>query len=629
MKNISIIGKFLSILALFGVFAIGSTVYSTSAMHGISTGYQNIANGSAKAALQLTLSNRYFLAMKGDVAQMLIDTTAAGTNVDTAALAADRIGYDAAINTAEAADPARAADISALEAQVHGIMDTGCALAIKEGGAASTPATVAASQVEYLTNCQPQFAPVVASAAYLRKHMQDEADQATAAIATQAGTTIMLTYAMVLGGLAVVMLGGFFAIRAWVVTPVKGLQGVMVRLAGGDLAAEVSGTERKDEIGGMAKAVQVFKENGLKTVRLAADGEAAAAQQAVVVEALGNGLESLARGDLVFRLNTPFSPAYEGLRDNFNSALGTMQSTMVSIGANTQAVRSGAEEITAASDDLSRRTEQQAASLEETAAALDEITATVRKTAEGAKEAREVVAAAKTDAERSGDVVKETVAAMTGIESSSKQIGNIIGVIDEIAFQTNLLALNAGVEAARAGDAGRGFAVVATEVRALAQRSADAAKEIKTLISASGAQVASGVSLVGETGKALSRTVEQVGTLNRLVSEIAASTQEQSTALHQVNTAINQMDQTTQQNAAMVEESTAASHSLAGEATELARLVAQFQTGVAAPPHAARKPAPKPAAAKSRIPAGAPIGKFTPAPGKAAVPAKAENWDEF
>jgi len=445
---------------------------------------------------------------------------------------------------------------------------------------------------------------------------------------------------MLLGTIAIAWL----MIRS-IATPITAMTSAMRRLADQDLKVEIPGVGRKDEIGAMAGAVQVFKDNGIAKLRIEAEAEAArasiaaernsaqakteaaGAQQAIVVEALADGLESLAKGDLLIRLNTPFSTAYEKLRENFNTALGTLQSTMLSIGANTQAVRAGAEEITQASDDLSRRTEQQAASLEETAAALDEITATVRKTAEGAREARDVVATAKTDAERSGAVVKETVAAMTGIENSSKQIGNIIGVIDEIAFQTNLLALNAGVEAARAGDAGRGFAVVATEVRALAQRSADAAKEIKLLISASGAQVASGVTLVGETGKALGRTLEQVEQLNRLVSDIAASALEQATGLHEVNTAVNQMDQVTQQNAAMVEQATAASHSLAGEATELARLVAQFQTG-AAQIQTARKPAPKPAAAKPRAPA-APIGKFTPAPAKIALAAKADNWDEF
>ena len=230
----------------------------------------------------------------------------------------------------------------------------------------------------------------------------------------------------------------------------------------------------------------------------------------------------------------------------------------------------------------------------QTAATLDEITATVRKTAEGASEARGVVTAAKDDAERSGTVIRETVTAMDGISDSSKKIGNIIGVIDEIAFQTNLLALNAGVEAARAGDAGRGFAVVATEVRALAQRSADAAKEIKTLISASSQQVATGVSLVGETGRALTRIVDQVNRLNVLVVAIAGSVQEQATGLGEVNSTVNQMDEVTQKNAGMVAETTAASQSLAAEAAELIRLMGQFKLkepavqrgGAVAPPRA-------------------------------------------
>jgi methyl-accepting chemotaxis protein len=647
MKNIPIIGKFLSILALFGVFAIGSTVYSTIQMRGIDSGYRGIANSTTKAEMLIYRANRYFLGMRGDIAQIVIDTDQALNASDLAGVAADRAGFDASINSAALALPAHADEMTAIKAQADALMDNGCAKTVTEGAAATTAAQNMASQTEYLANCSAGFAPISANLIALRKTLDDETIKDMTAISAATSNTIMLTYTMVLGGLTLVMLVGFFGIRAWVVAPVKALQGVMAGLAGGDLKADVTGTERKDEIGGMARAVQMFKDAGLEAARLSAERtnerdaasaernraqaetEAAGAQQAIVVEALADGLESLAKGDLAFRLNTPFSTAYEKLRENFNGALGTLQQTMQSISANTQAVRSGAEEITLASDDLSRRTEQQAASLEETAAALDEITATVRKTAEGANEARQVVAAAKADAERSGEVVKETVAAMSGIESSSKQIGNIIGVIDEIAFQTNLLALNAGVEAARAGDAGRGFAVVATEVRALAQRSADAAKEIKTLISASGAQVASGVTLVGETGKALGRTVEQVEQLNRLVSEIAASAQEQATGLHQVNTAVNQMDQVTQQNAAMVEQTTAASHSLAAEANELAKLVAQFQTGAAAPPPAAPKPAPKPAPAKSRIPANAPVGKVNAAPVKAAVPAKADNWDEF
>ncbi|MDD2706228.1 MAG: methyl-accepting chemotaxis protein, partial [Acidocella sp.] len=289
-----------------------------------------------------------------------------------------------------------------------------------------------------------------------------------------------------------------------------------------------------------------------------AERERLADEDRLAMEIVSTAMEALANGDLTYRITADMPPRSEALKRHFNVTSEKLQSTMQSIAANTEGVRVSAGEITQSSDDLSRRTEQQAASLEETAAALDQITATVRKTSEGAGEARSVANTAKADAERSGVVVNETVTAMSGIESSSKQISNIIGVIDEIAFQTNLLALNAGVEAARAGDAGRGFAVVATEVRALAQRSADAAKEIKALISTSGAQVETGVKLVGETGHALSRIVAQVERLNTLVTDIAGSAAEQATGLAEVNTAVNQMDQVTQQNAAMVEESTAA-----------------------------------------------------------------------
>jgi methyl-accepting chemotaxis protein len=266
--------------------------------------------------------------------------------------------------------------------------------------------------------------------------------------------------------------------------------------------------------------------------------------------------------------------------------------------------------------------------LEETAAALDEITATVRKTAEDAAHARKVVSDAKLGAEHSGQVVRKAVAAMSGIETSSGQIGQIISVIDEIAFQTNLLALNAGVEAARAGEAGRGFAVVASEVRALAQRSAEAAKEIKTLISASGAQVDQGVDLVAETGKALETIVAQITELSSIVIDIAASAQEQAAGLDQVNIAVNAMDQVTQQNAAMVEQSTAASHALARETDELVQLIGRFKVGANAAPqnHGGRRP--EPLSASKRAVALKHVGRGGAAP-KTERAAADESWQEF
>ncbi len=349
--------------------------------------------------------------------------------------------------------------------------------------------------------------------------------------------------------------------------------------------------------------------------------EASGLAQKVVVKAMGRELQRLARGDLTARLNETVAAEYRQLQDDFNTAIAQLQDAMAGIAGSSGGIRNGANEISQASDDLSRRTEQQAAGLEETAAALEEITATVSRTAQGATHARDVVAKATADADRSAEVVADAVAAMGEIEASSGQITQIIGVIDEIAFQTNLLALNAGVEAARAGDAGKGFAVVASEVRALAQRSAEAAKEIKALISASTTQVNAGVTLVGQTGEALRRIAGQIAEINGVVSEIA-SAQEQATGLQQVNTAVTQMDQMTQQNAAMVEESTAAGHSLRNEADSLMALIDRFDVG--AKPRVITQPRAAPAPAR-RIPprsSGATARKLEPQ-------ASSDSWEEF
>lgn len=457
---------------------------------------------------------------------------------------------------------------------------------------------------------------------------------------------VALSYNVLIGGSAVALLVaalmGWLLARA-IATPVGAMTAAMNKLAGGDNTVTIPAVGRKDELGQMAGAVQSFKDAAIAKIRLEEEAaetrrlaeierarnesaaKAAAQEQATVVQSLASGLERLSAGDLVCRLSQPFAPDYEQLRHDFNTAMDKLQEAMTGVSVSTGAIRSGAGEIATASDDLSKRTEQQAASLEETAAALDEITATVRKTAEGATHAREVVGAAKTDAERSGKVVRDAVTAMSGIEESSHQIGQIIGVIDEIAFQTNLLALNAGVEAARAGDAGKGFAVVAQEVRALAQRSAEAAKEIKSLIAASGAQVEAGVKLVGETGVALERILSQVAEINGIVADIAASAQEQATGLHQVNTAVNQMDQVTQQNAAMVEEATAASHGLSREADELANRVGRFQIG-AAGANAMGDAHARPSKASAPVRSLKVTGRGGAAPKYAA---DADGWSEF
>ena len=366
-----------------------------------------------------------------------------------------------------------------------------------------------------------------------------------------------------------------------------------------------------------------------------AERAAKAAEQALVVTSLAAGLKELSAGNLVTRLNEAFAGEYEQLRQNFNTTVQRLQETMQTVLSSTGGISTGASEISQAADDLSKRTEQQAASLEETAAALEEITATVKKTAQNAKDASTIVTTAKAAAENGGQIVDTAIRAMGQIEQSSKQITDIIGVIDEIAFQTNLLALNAGVEAARAGDAGKGFAVVASEVRALAQRSSEAAREIKSLIKASSEHVGSGVKLVGESGEALRKIVSQVVEINSLVSEMAQAAQQQSTGIEEVNTAVTQMDQVTQQNAAMVEESTAASRNLAGETAELSKLISFFRVGGEDAADSAIAPLPTRGKVATRAvprPDQRPAAGGRRAAGSLAlrsVPREEEDWKEF
>ena len=371
----------------------------------------------------------------------------------------------------------------------------------------------------------------------------------------------------------------------------------------------------------------------VKVVNWLTDLTSAHQEQAVVVETLAGGLKKLSDGDLTARIDKALGVEYDELRVNFNKALDRLQDTVQTVLKDTSGINTGAGEISQAADDLSRRTEQQAASLEQTAAALEQITATVKATATNAREARTSVTAAKAAAEEGGRVVETAIHAMDSIAQSSKQITDITGVIDEIAFQTNLLALNAGVEAARAGEAGRGFAVVASEVRSLAQRSSEAAKKIKALINTSTEQVGAGVKYVGESGEALKRIVDYVVQINTLVGEMAQAAEQQSTGIEEVNTAVSQMDQVTQQNAAMVEESTAASHNLAVEAQSLSQVVAFFQVGNDMAP---RVSAPRRAVAPAPQPRAKPVHAMKVVKGRRAATATAalpepngDDWTEF
>jgi methyl-accepting chemotaxis protein len=401
-------------------------------------------------------------------------------------------------------------------------------------------------------------------------------------------------YAVIIGvAILAILFCATMVVRS-VVRPINRLKTAMSDIAGERVETEIIDIDRRDEIGGMAKTLQVLRDSVRDRIDMrereaaqqdSLNGErarnetqlrTAAERQSHAIDAIGSALAQLADGDLTVQIEA-IGADYEKLRADFNRAVQSLGGVLISINQSSDVVTSSAGHISEATNNLSRRTEQQAAALEETAAALDEITATVRTAAERANEARQMVAETKTSANRSGDIVRNAVDAMGRIEGSSQKISQIIGVIDEIAFQTNLLALNAGVEAARAGEAGRGFAVVAQEVRELAQRSANAAKEIKALISASAHEVDTGVGLVRATGDALLEIERLVNRVNDSVDTIATAAKEQATGLAEINTSVNHMDQMTQQNAAMVEETSAAGQSLAEESRRLRQLLSRLK----------------------------------------------------
>ncbi|MGG7518305.1 methyl-accepting chemotaxis protein [Allorhizobium undicola] len=443
---------------------------------------------------------------------------------------------------------------------------------------------------------------------------------------------------------------------------VRGLSGVSSSLKDiidGNYERPINALDRSDEIGDIARSAEIFRdavrdkrkleEESAVTLRRSEEEvrERESATRAerdrlqTAVEALAEGLTRLADGDLETTIDKPFPQDMERLKTDFNQVAGHLRNVMTEICATSHSIQANSAQMRSAADDLARRTEQQAASLEETSAALNQVTQTVRTSAERAEHASHMVENAKNFAEESANVVKDAMAAMERIQSATGEIGKIINAIDEIAFQTNLLALNAGVEAARAGDAGKGFAVVAQEVRALAGRAADAARDIKTLVGKSNHEVDTGVDLVKATGEALHRIGEDVLQINDHVKSIVTSSREQSVGLSEINSAVGQMDQVTQQNAAMVEETNAASHTLASDSENLGKLVGQFKTGnstrraVARPEavHAASAPQPSPAKQLVNKLAGA-FSKGTAAPARAvaAAPATAaatDHWEEF
>ncbi|MGO6701410.1 methyl-accepting chemotaxis protein [Rhizobium ruizarguesonis] len=643
LKHLKIRTKIISVVALMGLITMAGLIYVISEFRRADAAYSAFIDHEAQASM---LSARASASAVASVLQVTLladmkpDTPAFQTALATPSKlpqARDRMKQALALvpSRKPAIDEIQAG-IDEIETLANKIVEQ--SKAKDSAGALSNVALINAK----LNALTPKM---IANNDAMMAMLNDGGDALSASVNER------IVFCFVLIGIAVLAAVGFSVVVAQkgIAGPMTQLRQRMTRLAEGDTTSDVSGLDRGDEVGQMANAVSVFRDNAIERGRIEARAEAdrnvsdserrereaqkvrEASELERAVTALGDGLRRLAAGDLASHIDEPFVAHLDALRADFNNSVEKLNETLHTVGANARAIGAGANEIRSSADQLSQRTEQQSASVEETAAALEEITTTVRDAAKRTEEASQLVARTRLGAEKSGEIVRKAVSAMQQIEKSSGEISNIIGVIDDIAFQTNLLALNAGVEAARAGDAGKGFAVVAQEVRELAQRSAKAAKEIKALITTSGEQVVAGVGLVGETGKALEVIVSEVQEINHHVSAIVTATREQSIGLQEINTAVNNMDQGTQQNAAMVEEQTAASHALAQEANALDELLRQFKLGQMAPaPRASvagtnARPVASPAHALTRTVAKA-FGGRQQASAAATVQ---EEWTEF
>ena len=646
LQNASIRTKILSLILPLCIVGLGATAFMSNRYKEADTTYSFfIANDNA-ALVELARANRNLVAVAYGAYQVMA-YDAAGPDIKVA-----RDFYTESkrllvmrLNNVKAAFPEETTAIDGFLAKSQEI--TAITDKAVELGLANQNEDAAAQMLK----ADAAIRPTADNMAALLEKLVNGVAKGSGELTDETNSTILTSLAVIGFVFSIGVILAIFVASRGITTPIARLRERMVSLAGGETATEIDGMGRGDEVGQMAKAVQVFRENALERLRLEQETEAnrslsekdriereqqkanEAADVKFAVENLAAGLSKLSEGDVSYRIGQPFTATLDSVRNDFNMSAEKLQAALTRVAQNAGGIGAGANEIKSAADDLAKRTEQQAAAVEETAAALEEITTTVRDSTKRAQEAGQIVSRAKAGAEQSGEVVRRAVVAMEQIAKSANEISNIIGVIDEIAFQTNLLALNAGVEAARAGEAGKGFAVVAQEVRELAQRSASAAKEIKALINTSNDQVQQGVQLVGDTGKALTTMVLEVQEINRHVVSIVESAQEQSSGLKQINTAVNQMDKDTQKNAAMVEETNAASHNLAKEVASLNQLLSQFRLADAAYQQKSQ-PAPVRNAGGNDRPVASPVRalgrKIASAfSGNAAVDTSKDDWQEF
>jgi methyl-accepting chemotaxis protein len=579
MNRLKISTKILGVIAFMAIIATILVTISVAQLRAVTGTYNQLLNVGTTAIVAAIRANSQLRQLGYSVHVAVSYGSTDKHGQDAAALEGKsyRKALDELANAAKL-EPAIASEYDSLKSQIEVVQanaERGIALASQNQ---LEPAKAALKAMD--TQMAPLNAHIIALNDDLLARNRANGDRSYASARQAVLNLIILSIAGIIAGIAI----GLYVVKKGVTAPLALLGDTMERLAGGDHDSAVPCTDRGDEIGGMASTVEIFREAAVTKSRADAEKARADAEQEMVVAKVTEGLRRLAGGDLTARLDQSIPQSYGRLRDDFNAATEALQEVMVQLTGSVENISAGASEIRSASQDLSRRTEQQAAALEETAAAMGQITSTVHETALRAQEVSTAIINADTNANEGSRIVDEAVVAMRAVEQSSQEIAQVIDLIDGIAFQTNLLALNAGVEAARAGEAGRGFAVVANEVRALAQRSADAAKDIKKLVLNSSQHVDTGVKLVNRTGDALGLITTKVAEITSLAQQISIATASQATSLQQVNIAVGEIDRGTQQNAAMVEQATAAANSLSSETVELSNLVGRFEIG---PDHAA------------------------------------------
>lgn len=617
ISNISILKKVSLVVALMGLAAFAITIAGTQGLMSLGTALKDTGTKEEAAREAMDLRVDIIAISRMTYQLVLAPEKSADFAAETEKRAKEMLERLPKIATA--ADATEKKQLADIGVALNAYFDKIRALVKLTATPSITTDALKAGLADSLEGQKAVTAAVKVYSTYSGEELK--ASRANALSVSSVTMIVLVTTAVVsiIGG----VMAGLFVGGRGISRPVRLLTERMSRLAKGDLHDPIGGVDRQDEIGEMARALEVFRANEMQMREMEAQEAALTAQSkdlqssiSGIVAAAAAGdfskriaktyddadlqtfaesvnelvinvdlgvtevrrvIAALSEADLTQEMNGSYQGAFAELQTNVNQTLATLRATMQTIRHAAGTITDNSGELSSSANQLARRTEQQAAALEETAAALEEITTTVKTSTERANEATQMVRDTKSSAGKSGNIVRNAIDAMGRIEQSSQKIGQIISVIDEIAFQTNLLALNAGVEAARAGEAGRGFAVVAQEVRELAQRSANAAREIKGLITTSADEVKGGVSLVLSTGEALKEIEELVNRVDDHVTTIARAAAEQSMALGEINSSVNHMDQMTQQNAAMVEETTAASQILADEARQLHAQLERFR----------------------------------------------------